>query len=386
MYCDCFYKALNKSKEELCGDSVQIIRNPEHTIAVLADGLGSGVKANILSTMTARIISTLLQEHLSIEEAVRTLLQTLPVCKVRNLAYSTFSLVRVDKDGNAYVSEFDNPSAIFIRNGKLSPLPSSKRNIEGFVVKESYVKLMPDDELFLLSDGVVHAGIGASLSLGWQHENVAHYIEKLQKESEKSIFEKVLSVTNTCNSFYNEKPGDDCSIVGIKAKTEKHGVIMIGPPIDKKKDGEVVNLLMQKGVLKAVCGGTAANIVAREINSQIVPTLDFPDPSVPPTATIEGIDLVTEGVVTLSKALEMLKKIVSCSPIGIDFSKKKDGASKLVKFLLTRCTHVKFLVGMTLNPAHKEFEFANSMIKHKIVEELVNIVEGLGKKVTIKYY
>lgn len=386
MFYDCFHTTLNKSKEELCGDNVQIIRNPEHTIAVLADGLGSGVKASILSTMTAKIISTLLKERLSIEEAVSTLLLTLPVCKIRNLSYSTFSLVSIDNEGNTYITEFDNPSLILIRNGKHLSLPFEKKSIDGYSVKKSFVRLMPDDEMYLVSDGVIHAGIGTSLSLGWQFENVAKYIEKLQKDKEKSIFEKVLDITGTCYTFYNSQPGDDCSVVGIKAKSERHGVIMIGPPIDKARDAEVVNILMEKGALKAVCGGTAANIVARVTNKQIFPSIEFPDPKVPPTATIDGIDLVTEGVVTLSKALEMLKKVQSGNLHSLNFSSKKDGASSLLKFMLTRCTHIKFLVGMTLNPAHKDFEFENSMIKHKIVEDLVSIVQGFGKIVTVKYY
>lgn len=386
MFCDVFYRSINKSKEELCGDSVEVIRGDDHTIVVLADGLGSGVKANILSTMTAKIISTLLKESFSIEEAVSTMLKTLPVCKVRNLAYSTFSLVRIDKTGQAYILEFDNPGAIYIRDKKLADIEFTRRIIEGYSVKEAFVELLPGDELYLFSDGVVHAGIGASLSLGWQHENVALYIEKLQKDSEKSIFEKVLSILTTCNKFYNSKPGDDSSIVGIEAKTTKQGVIMIGPPIDKSRDCEVVNLLMQKDALKAVCGGTAANIVARETNAKIKPRLDFPDPSVPPIAEIEGIDLVTEGVVTLSKTLEMMKEITAGNPFSPEFSRKKDGASRLVKFMLKDCTHMKFLVGMTLNPAHKEFEFHNSMMKHRIVDELVGQVKRLGKRVNIQYF
>ncbi len=386
MFCDAFYRSINKSKEELCGDSVEVIRSDDHTIIVLADGLGSGVKANILSTMTVKIISTLLKENFSIEEAVSTMLKTLPVCKVRNLAYSTFSLVRIDKAGQAYILEFDNPGAIFIRNKRYADIEFTRRIIEGYNVREAYIKLLPDDELYLFSDGVVHAGIGVSLNLGWQHENIAAYIEKLQKDSEISIFEKVLSVLNTCNKFYNGLPGDDSSIVGVEAKRTKQGVIMIGPPIDKSRDCEVVSLLMQKDALKAVCGGTAANIVAREMNAKIKPHLDFPDPSVPPIAEIEGIDLVTEGVVTLSKALGVMKTITAGNPFAPEFSRKKDGASRLTKFILKDCTHIKFLVGMTLNPAHKEFEFHNSMMKHRIVDDLVGQVRQLGKRVSVQYY
>lgn len=386
MFCDAFYCSINKSKEELCGDSVEVIRGDDCTIIVLADGLGSGVKANILSTMTAKIISTLLKENLNIEEVVSTLFKTLPVCKVRNLAYSTFTIVRIDKTGQAYLLEFDNPGAILIRNKRHSVIDFTRRAIEGYNIKEAYINLLPSDELYIFSDGIVHAGIGASLNLGWQRENIASFIEKIQKESEVSIFEKVLHVLNTCNKFYNGQPGDDSSIVGVEAKNQKQGVVMIGPPIDKSRDGEVVRLLMQKDALKAVCGGTAANIVAREINEKIKPRLDFPDPSVPPIAEIKGIDLVTEGVVTLSKTFEIMKSITADNPIVPEFSRKKDGASRLAKFILKDCTHIKFLVGMTLNPAHKEFEFHNSMIKHRIVDDLVGKVRQLGKNVSVQYY
>lgn len=387
MFLDTFYRSINKNKEELCGDRVEVVRDDDNTIIVLADGLGSGVKANILATMTAKIVSTLLKNQLSIEEAVDTLLKTLPVCKIRDLAYSTFTLIKVDKGGNAYIIEFDNPTTIFIRDGKKRDINFIERTIEDKRVKEARINLLPGDEIYMFSDGVVHAGIGGALKLGWQWEKIVGYIEKIQKENCKSsIFEKVMQIISMCNLLYYEKPGDDSSVVGIQVKNEKKGVIMIGPPVDPVRDKEVVNLLLQDNVLKAICGGTAANIVSRELGVNIIANLDFPDPSIPPTAEIEGIDLVTEGVVTISRTLEILNKITKDTPHMADFSRKKDGASLLTNFILKECTHLKFLVGLTLNPAHREFEFMSPLIKHKVVEELVANVKGLGKKVEILYF
>ena len=386
LFLEVFHKSLNKNNEELCGDRIEIIREDDFTIIVLADGLGSGVKANILATMTAKIVATLLKNHLSIEEAVKTIIKTLPVCKTRNLAYSTFTLVKIDKEGNAYIIEFDNPTSVIVRDGINLKVDYSEKIIEGQKIKEAKIKLKEGDELFLFSDGVVHAGIGGVLKLGWEWGNIVEYIEKMHGEHQLSVYEKVMQFISVCNLFYMEKPGDDSSIVGLKVLKESHGTIMIGPPIDRDKDQEVVNILIKNNNIKAVCGGTASKIISRITGHEVIANLEFPDPTVPPTGYIKGIDLVTEGVITLSKTHELLKKIINGTPNFLNYSKEKDGASKLLKLLLNDCTNVKFLVGLQVNPAHQEIGSKELMMKHKVVDELIEDLKRIGKKISIQYF
>ncbi|MDF2877330.1 MAG: SpoIIE family protein phosphatase, partial [Clostridia bacterium] len=175
--------SLNKYGEELCGDKVEFFSGKDSFIAVLSDGLGSGVKANILATLTAKIAITMLKEGLNIEEVVDTIIHTLPMCSVRKLAYSTFTIIKVDSEGMVYIVEFDNPSVFFIRDGKIKNLETTTTEINGRSIKESKFELSEKDTLVFVSDGVIHAGAGMILNLGWSWKEVANYLQNTVKKS-----------------------------------------------------------------------------------------------------------------------------------------------------------------------------------------------------------
>lgn len=193
LFIDASYESLNKYNEELCGDKVEIIRTREAMTIVLADGLGSGVKANILATLTSKIIGTMLGKGATIDEAVETIANTLPVCREREIAYSTFSILQIFPSGQGYLAEFDNPAVLRLCKGKLNPLQREEREIGGKRVLESRFTVAPEDLFVLFSDGVVHAGIGGVLNLGWQWENVAEYVEKTYNPNLSSKLSKPFS-------------------------------------------------------------------------------------------------------------------------------------------------------------------------------------------------
>ena len=150
---ECVYKSLNHKGEELCGDKVEIVRTKNSDILVLADGLGSGVKANILSTLTSKIIATMIQEGAPLEDTVETISSTLPLCSVRHLAYSTFSILEISHDGEAHLVEFDNPACFCLRKGELIRPPFVKREIAGKEIRESFFRVELGDYYVLVSDG-----------------------------------------------------------------------------------------------------------------------------------------------------------------------------------------------------------------------------------------
>lgn len=88
------------------------------------------------------------------------------MCKVRGVAYSTFSVIHVNGKGEGVLFEFDNPQAILIRGEKCSDLPREAMNILGKTVYKSPLALQKDDVIVVMSDGVIHAGIGMTLNLG----------------------------------------------------------------------------------------------------------------------------------------------------------------------------------------------------------------------------
>lgn len=387
LFIDEAHESLNHYGEELCGDKVEIVRGDDFFLAVLADGLGSGVKANILSTLTSKIIATMLSNGATLNEALETIASTLPVCSERGIAYSTFTIVKIDLNGMVYLAEFDNPSTVYFKGDKLAEIEREERNIDGKQIFIANWQAAPDDMIISFSDGVVHAGVGRLLDLGWQYDNIVHYIEEniTPQSSPRSVGRKLLGSVNT---LYMDKPGDDSTVCAMKLKKSTPLTIMVGPPIDKEKDKLVVDRLMYSDGIKVVCGGTTSQIVSKITGKELEVMLDYENPAIPPTAKIQGIDLVTEGVLTIGKALEYIKLYIADYDRKNEFIlNKKDGATLLTKLFLEDCTEIRFLVGQALNPAHQNPGMPVSLgLKLNLIKELSKELEKTGKKVTMEFY
>ncbi len=380
-YVDIAYHSLNKHGEELCGDKVEMFRSDERIIVVLADGLGSGVKANILATLTTKIMITMLENGAGIHETIETIISTLPVCQVRKIGYSTFSILEIDDAMHCRIIEFDNPPVFVNRNHKPHQLEKKELMIGGKKVKIAEMTLSVGDEITLCSDGVIHAGVGNILNHGWEWEHVAEFMTAQRLPSAEKLNRRLI---DTCNKLYGGQAGDDTTAVTVKVRPPERVQVFTGPPEDNRTDGKFVDAFMKSSGKKVVCGGTAANIFSRELGESIETNIDYIDPKVPPIATIKGLDLVTEGVLTLRMVLEQLQEIerTSAEPIF----KKEDGVSKLLKILYEESTHVDFWVGRAINPAHQNPDFPNELgIKINVVKDLVEQLGLLGKNVTLKY-
>lgn len=374
--------SLNKDGEELCGDKVEFLSDENGFIAVLSDGLGSGVKANILATLTSKIAITMLKEGMPIEEVVDTLLHTLPICSVRKLAYSTFTMIQISSEGKAYMVEFDNPSVFFMRKEKICPIEKAIHTIDGRKIYESQFQLQEKDILVFVSDGVIHAGAGKVLNLGWSWIEVAHYLENLEL-SKMSAVKITKALLGVCEDLYLQHPGDDTTVATIKVTQPKIATLFSGPPNSKEKDAYVVEKLMNTQGKKIVCGGTAANIVSRILDTEVTTSFKVIDPSIPPIGYIKGIDLVTEGVLTVQGAVEKLERVKQNAES--DFLEAEDGASMLAKMLLEECTHIYMMIGRAINPAHQNPDFPQALsIKLNMLHELEKILIQLGKVVQIE--
>ncbi len=386
MHVDTAYRSLFKYGEELCGDNVRITRTEDSVFAVLADGLGSGVKANILSTLTSTIISTMLTEGAAMEQAVETIVSTLPICSVRKLAYSTFSVLQIKDTGEAYLAEFDNPACIFIRNGELMELEMTDKEYAGKTVYESRFTVFPGDVLALISDGVVYAGVGSILNFGWTWESVAEWLRK-ESLKEKSAPRLAAALSQAVKELYMDKPGDDSTVMVARISPRQVVNMFAGPPKNKDDDPKMVRDFMTSSGKKLICGGSSANIVARVLNRSIETSLDYVDPLIPPIATIQGIDLVTEGVLTLSRTVEILQEYLDHETDSFYFKKldEKNGAAMLAKILLEECTTLNLFIGTAINPAHQNPGLPSDLsIKLKLIDKLCGLMERLGKRVTKK--
>lgn len=390
MHIDAAYRSLNKYGEELCGDKVQITRTKDEIIAVLADGLGSGVKANILSTLTSSILSTMLEEGAALVEAVETVAKTLPVCSERKLAYSTFSVLKIADSGEASLIEFDNPPCIFVRNGKVVSLEGYSKVMEcaGKSVTVSRFSVQPGDVISLVSDGVIYAGVGQALNFGWNWDNVSAWLARTSLK-ETSAPRLSVSLSEAVDELYLGKPGDDSTNLILKIEPRSVVNLLSGPPVRKEDDGRMVHDFMTSPGKRVVCGGTSANIVARVLNRKVETTINYTDPDIPPTGKIEGIDLVTEGVLTLSRTVEILRSYLSKEADSYYFRRldEPNGAAMLAKILLEDCTDLTVYIGKAVNPAHQNPGLpADLSIKVKLIEELCGLVQQLGKNVRKNYY
>lgn len=379
------YVSLNKKNEELCGDKVEMIpaANGGATL-VLADGLGSGVKANILSTLTSKILCTMAAANVPLEECIDTIAGSLPVCRERGVAYSTFSLLTVAPDGTGYLAEFDNPPAVLLRQGKWVSLERAERVYDGKKLYVSEVRLQRGDLILLMSDGVVHAGIGETLNFGWDIKEIREFAE-IQYDPALSARTMASIMANACYELYGHRPGDDTTVLAVKYRAPLTVNMMIGPPSSPESDGAVVREFMAHDGKRVVCGGTSSQVVARELRTQVTTSFDYFDKDVPPIGYIDGIDLTCEGVLTLKKLLTYAEKYVSTSDPDVKMFKGKDGASLLANLLFIEASAVNIFVGRGVNLAHEGLGIDNKTKLDSVVQ-LLHILKSLNKKVEIKYY
>ena len=400
---DVAWKSLNKHHEELCGDKVEIVKTADSDIVILADGMGSGVKANILATLTSKILATMMNEGATIESCVETIAKTLPICQERKVAYATFSILQIFHDGTAYLAEFDNPDCVFVRDKQVVKYPYETRVIEGKKIHEYRFKVQQNDCFVLMSDGVIYAGAGEILNLqGWTWENMADYTLQCTKKT-LSAARLAAMLSEACDDLYLQKPGDDTTIAVARVIERKVVNIFTGPPKSKEDDEVLMREFMRNEGKKIVSGGTSSQIAARYLHKEIVMQVQCPgqgNPSnrtgaaiqaadVPPTAVIEGLDLVTEGVLTLGKALKLLKRYQN-DDFDADFFDELDadnGASKLAKLLIEECTELNLFVGTAMNEAHRNSDLTFDLsMRMNLVEQLKNVMEKMGRSVTVKYY
>lgn len=383
------HKSLCKHGEELCGDTLDIIKTDVSDIIVLSDGMGSGVKANILSTLTSKILGTMLRQGAKIEDCVDTIAKTLPVCSTRHVAYSTFTILQIFGDGKAYLVEYDNPGCVLIRKGQIFNIPYSIREIEGKKIREYRFNVEMDDYFVLMSDGVVHAGVGHMMNFGWGWQNTAEYICRACQDKYLSAPRLTSMVCKICDDLYMNAPGDDTTVAVARIVLRKCVNIFTGPPTSYDDDATVIRDLMTSPGKKIVCGGTSANIASRILNKKIIASINYTDPEIPPPATIEGLDLVTEGVLTLNRCVTMLEQYNKGDMSAVFFESldADNAAAMLAKILIEDCTHLNLFVGKAMNAAHQNVGLPFDLsIRQRLVDNIKSQCENMGKSVTVKYY
>ena len=384
---DIGYKSINHYGEQLCGDHVDVVEQEDNsTVIVLADGLGSGVKASILSTLTSKIISSMMAAGLRLEDCVDTIAATLPVCSVRGVAYSTFTIIHLINNDMAELIQYDNPHVILLRDSVNYDYPKTEMTISGKKIYKSVIKLHEDDLFIAMSDGCPHAGIGVAYNFGWKREDIISFMESIAPAGYTA---KTLStiLVDECYKLYGGQPGDDATACVVRIRKRVPMNLLFGPPSSRDDNDRMMSLFFSKEGKHIICGGTTSSIAARYLGKPLVPSLSYDQSDVPPIAYLEGVDLVTEGVITINKVLTYAKDYLDQNDLYEQWSIKRDGASMICRLLFEEATDINFYVGRAINPAHQNPDLPiNFNIKMNLVKELSECLKKMGKHIKVSYF
>ena len=379
--------SLNKAGEELCGDSVMIRTKPDSFVAVLSDGLGSGVKASILSSLTAEIAARMFEADGTVEDVMQTLVETLPECSVRKLAYATFAVLTVYSGRDAHIVLFDSPPLILIRDTAVVIIPVEERQVKGRIIREAHFELRDNDYMVLVSDGYEHAGLGGIYRLGWGWKNVATAVQRFVQTGVDTV-KLTEAMSKTCLKLYNGKPGDDATVICMKVRPAISVCVLTGPPTNKDMDKFAVSRLMAAEGDKIICGGSTAQMAARVLNEKL--EVEWVPPwkrageepkkkGSPPTATIKGITLVTEGILTIGQSLEIMRGARTIH----DIPKDNDAATRLARYFL-EADDIHLIVGTAINPNQVADLIRGEPMRMVYIRELVSDLNARNKIVTVE--
>ncbi len=379
----------NHAGEFICGDVFlsRKIKEENRTVTVLSDGMGSGIKANVLATLTASMALNFTALNKEVQKTAEIIMNTLPVCSVRKISYSTFSIVDIEFDGTTRIIEYDNPPCYIIRGKKIYDpgwmdiVLESEQN-KGKILRSCKFKAHKEDRIVLMTDGIVQSGMGSvKYPFGWGADNAKSFIErtlKLNPEiSARSLSRKVI---NTAASNDHNDPKDDTSCAVIYFREPRKLIISTGPPFDNHKDLELAMMIDQFPGKKIICGGTTTELVARELGREIEKSMEITDSDLPPVSYMDGIDLITEGILTLGKVAKLLDEVDN------DFRPGRGPADQIVKLFL-ESDQIRIISGTKINMAHQDPSMPVELeIRRTVVKKIVSLLEDkFLKEVSLEF-
>lgn len=406
MIIDYSIKQFNKQGKILCGDSIDVFEDENSKIFVLSDGLGSGVKANISSTYTKIILSKFLMNNVPLEQSVRVLKNILPTCRERQISYSTFTVIQIFNDLRVRIIEYDNPLVFYFKHQKLKQYKRKHIVCEDKDIYISDFKIEADDFLVLASDGLVQAGRGKLLKDGWGWDKVALFLEQVI-QVHPSCENIAQSLIHYAKHIENGELSDDVSILIVNPRMENVLNVAIGPAVNENYDREYVDKFFSLDGEKIICGGSTAKMFAKVLNKEIETEQTQTINNIPAKSYMDGVDLVTEGVLTLDKTLkwfdfthefefqyEYIKSLHDINKIyniEANLMKKNIKNIKLAKrkasnpveeliFSLKKADKINLFLGKASNENHKKIDISP---KTDIITGLIDKLENLNKQIQI---
>lgn len=379
----------NHEGERICGDVFlnRYLKEEKRIIVVLADGMGHGVKANILATLTSTMALNFTIEHKEVERIAEIIMNTLPVCSERKISDASFTIVDIESDGRTTILEYDNPPAVVLRGNSIfeitwTTVTLQKGRNQGKTLSTCTFYPKKEDRIILSTDGITQSGMGSDQwPFGWERDNMTDYAVKLVT-NEPVISAKVLASKIVNMAYKNDhfKAKDDISCAVLYFREPRKMLLCTGPPYEQEKDTVLAEKVKNFNGKVVLSGGTTADIVARELDKKIVEELVFEDPDLPPESFMEDIDLVTEGILTLQKVSEMVRTYNNSIRLG------KGPADKIVKMMM-ESDEIEFIIGTRINTAHQDPNLPIELeIRRTVVKRIAAILEEKWmKKVSMEY-
>ncbi len=375
--------SLKRHGEEVCGDQVKSLRTPDQTLLVLSDGLGSGIKANILARLTTEIIVAMLRERAPLADVIDTVMGTLPVCRERGLAYATFAIVQIQHaDGGFQLVSFDGPPPVLLKSRRRVPLELREQAIGGKCLKVGNGILEHGDFLGLMSDGVLYADQTVVMDPRWGWEEIAALLEREACTGRTSAGWLVRTVMDETQRRYGGMAGDDATFVGLLARRPRRLVVLTGPPLDKASDEAFVTRFLRIEARHVICGGTTSNIVADHLGEVVRTDRSTQRDDLPAVGDLSEVELVTEGILTLARTLEMLR---ACGGDANKLQVDRNAAVLLAREFL-QADSIQFMVGESVNPYYQNPQLPRSVsIRRSLVTQIADVLTALQKEVKIEW-
>lgn len=390
MFIDINSHSINCHGDKICGDTFlqRYIPNQRRTVAVLSDGMGHGIKANILSMLTANIIVSMGQANEGIVNIARTILHTLPVCNVRGISYSTFTIIDINHNTNeTQIIEYDNPQVLVFRESEnvvLEPQqiilenphsaqrPTQTLHTYKFVAQEG-------DRIVICSDGVTQSGIGSDkYPFGWGLKNLREFcLAKITENQSITSHELSMNILKSAYSCDETRSKDDITCAVFNFRTSRRLLFCSCPPAEEEAFELLAkNIVGYKGHT-IVCGYPLAEKIAQRLALPIRKNATSTDPNLPPLWFIEGVDLITEGFLTLTRVIDILENYEDM-PIG------RGPAYRIIRMFMNS-DHIQMVIGTKESSMDQQF-IDNFQLRRKLLERASMLLERKFGKAVSKTY
>lgn len=392
---DKYYIEVNcqqKSHHEarVCGDVFlsKRIKEEGRIITVLSDGMGHGIKANLLATLASTLAMKLTEEHKTVEKLAGIIMETLPYDSVKKMNFATFTILDISTDGWLRILEYENPKTLIYRGGRpfepswscivIGTDPARRKE----VLTTSF-QVQKEDRVVFCSDGVVQSGLGSDkMLLGWGIDNLQQFVQQhIHDESDISAADLASRVIDKANINDGFQLKDDTSCAVVYFREPRKLMICTGPPLDEHVDSSYAQILADFNGKKIICGATTADLISREWKKPITDTNEFTDPDLPPISHMDGVEMITEGILTLSKINEILKQYHQNYKLG------KGPADEVVKRIL-ESDEIHFIAGTKVNEAHQDPTLPIDLeLRRTVVHRIVRVLEEkFLKETTMRFF